>query len=61
MKNFFTPLLSFVQSKKFYVALLGFALVLVQLYFPTLPVWYAPLVTFLTAIGVFSVTNEKKL
>lgn len=60
MKNFFTPLLNFVQSRKFYIALIGFILILVQLYFPTLPVWYAPLVSFLTAIGVFSVTNIPK-
>ena len=61
MKNFFAPILSFIESRKFYVALLGFALVLVQLYFPTLPIWYAPLVTFLTAIGVFSLENVPKV
>ena len=60
MKNFFAPILSFVESKKFYVALIGFILVVVQLYYPTLPMWYAPLVSFLTAIGVFTVSNEPK-
>ena len=55
------PILSFVESRKFYVALIGFILVLVQVYYPSLPVWYAPVVSFLTAIGVFSVPNTPKV
>lgn len=59
MKDFFTPLLSFVTSRKFYVALIGFLLILIPLYIQPVPEWYEPLIAFLTAIGVYAVPNSK--
>jgi hypothetical protein len=48
---------NFAKYRKFYVAAAGFALALLQIYFPH-ALWYAPLVAFLTTLGVLSVPND---
>lgn len=57
MKPFFKSLLTFVESRKFYVAVIGFVLQLVALYINPLPEWYSPLVALLTAAGVYVTPN----
>ena len=59
LKKFFEDIMSVATSRKFYIALIGFALTLVQLYIQPVPDWYGPLVAFLTAAGVYSVPNKK--
>ena len=59
MQNYYSSVIRFVESRKFYVALIGFILILVQIYYPELPAWYAPVVSFLTALGVYSAPNTK--
>lgn len=57
MKQFFSSLVTFVESRKFWTAFVGFLLSMIPLYVHELPVWYNALVAFLTAIGVYVVPN----
>lgn len=57
-ENYMDDLINFAKSRKFYVAVIGFVLGLIQLYMPDQQ-WYAPLVAFLTAVGVYAVPNDK--
>lgn len=50
--------ISFVESRKFYAALIGAALQLVALYVQPLPEWYGIVVAFATALGVYVVPNS---
>jgi hypothetical protein len=59
--SFFSPIVTFVESRKFWTAFLAFVFMLIPLYNPSLPVWYNPLIGFLGAIGVFAIPNEPKI
>lgn len=59
MKEFFSSLWVFVQSRKFYVALVGAVLQLIPLLIVPTPEWYGVIVAFFTAIGVYSVPNKE--
>ena len=53
-------ILSFVESRKFYVALIGLVLQLIPVLIVPTPSWYALVVAAATAVGVYAVPNESK-
>ena len=61
LQKFFSDILDFATSRKFYVALVGAVLQAIPLFFAPEPApeWYHILVAFFTAIGIYSVPNKK--
>lgn len=60
LKKFLESIVEVATSRKFYIALIGAALQLIPIFIQPQPDWYGVLVAFLTAIGVYTVPNEKK-
>lgn len=60
IKRFFEAIVDFTTSRKFYVALIGAALQLIPIFIQPVPEWYGVVLAFFTAIGVYSIPNEKK-